>query len=219
MLPTFLWNDLLEVLAELRDHGLELEPEWFRAHFEFRFPLLGSCRCAGVLLQLRQALEPWPVLGEGLSQSGTSRPVDSSLQRIEVLLSGLDPERHRVACNGHILPLHSLGQGQFLAAVRFRAWQFAHSLHPTLGVQSPLRFDLLEGDRILGSCRYHTLSPEGEAWQDLPRNAQEAEQRRRCRFEKAVVGVDWPNGWKEPLPNPEFPLTLDLRLAALGCQE
>jgi len=216
MLPTFLWNDLLEVLADLRQHGLELEPEWFRAHFEFRFPLLGSCRCAGVQLELRQALEPWPVLGEGLNQAGTSRPVDSSLQRVEVRLSGLDPEIHRVACNGHILPLHPLGQGEWLAAVRFRAWQFSQCLHPTLGVQSPLRFDLLEGERILGSCRYHTLKPEGEPWEELPRDAQEAEQRRRCRFEKAVRGHHWPDGWKEPVPNPEFPLTLDLRLAALA---
>ena len=211
MLPTFLWEDLMAVLADLREHGLDLEPEWFRPHFEFRFPLLGSCRCAGVLLQLRQALEPWPVLGEGLTSQGTSRPVDSSLQRVEVRLSGLDPELHRIACNGHILPLHALGQGEWLAAVRFRAWQFAHSLHPTLGVQSPLRFDLLEGDRILGSCRYHTPS-----WDTLPQ-AEEAAQRRLSRFEKAVRGNDWPDGWNEPRPNPEFPFTLDLRLAALGC--
>ncbi|MFN8610124.1 MAG: transglutaminase family protein [Vulcanimicrobiota bacterium] len=211
MLPTFLWEDLLAVLSDLRQHGLQLEPEWFRPHFEFRFPLLGSCRCAGVLLQLRQALEPWPVLGEGLTSQGTSRPVDSSLQRVEVRLSGLDPERHRLACNGHILPLHPLGQGEWLAAVRFRAWQFAHSLHPNLGVQSPLRFDLLEGDRVLGSCRYHTLD-----WDCLPSSQEEAAQRRLSRFEKAVPASPWPEGWNEPVPNPEYPLTLDLRLAAYG---
>ena len=216
MLPAFLWDDLLEVLADLRQHGLELEPEWFRPHFEFRFPLLGSCRCAGVLLQLRQALEPWPVLGEAARPGGTSRPVDSSLQRVEVRLSGLNPERHRVACNGHLLPLHHLGRGEWLAAVRFRAWQFADSLHPTLGVQSPLRFDLLEGDRILGSCRYHTLNRDGRAWDNLPKSPEEAERRRRCRFEKAVRASDWPGGWKQPFANPEYPLTLDLRLAALA---
>ncbi|MBX3167777.1 MAG: transglutaminase family protein [Candidatus Eremiobacteraeota bacterium] len=215
MLPTFLWDDLLEVLADLREHGLELEPAWFHPHFEFRFPLLGSCRCAGVLLQLRQALEPWPVLGDGVRAGGTSRPVDSSLQRVEVRLSGLNPERHRVACNGHLLPLHDLGQGEWLAAVRFRAWQFAHSLHPTLGVQSPLRFDLLEGDRILGSCRYHTLNRDGQAWESLPASAEEAESRRACRFEKAVR-ESGESSWSEPLPNPEFPLTLDLRLAVLA---
>lgn len=215
MLPTFLWNDLLEVLADLREHGLELEPEWFRPHFEFRFPLLGSCRCAGVLLQLRQALEPWPVLGDGAGSNGGSRPVDSSLQRVEVRLSGLDPKRHRVACNGHLLPLEDLGQGEWLAAVRFRAWQFAHSLHPTLGVQSPLRFDLLEGDRVVGSCRYHTLDRNGEAWTDLPAGPEEARTRRECRFEKAVRSAPAAD-WSEPLPNPEFPLTLDLRLAALA---
>lgn len=215
MLPTFLWNDLLEVLADLREHGLELEPEWFRPHFEFRFPLLGSCRCAGVLLQLRQALEPWPVLGDGAGSNGDSRPVDSSLQRVEVRLSGLDPKRHRVACNGHLLPLEDLGQGEWLAAVRFRAWQFAHSLHPTLGVQSPLRFDLLEGDRVVGSCRYHTLDRNGEAWTDLPAGPEEARARREVRFEKALRSEPSAQ-WSQPLPNPEFPLTLDLRLAALA---
>ncbi|MBS2037713.1 transglutaminase family protein [bacterium] len=211
MLPTFLWEDLLAVLADLREHGLNLEPDWFRPHFEFRFPLLGSCRCAGVLLQLRQALEPWPVLGEGLTSQGTSRPVDSSLQRVEVRLFGLDSERHRLACNGHILPLHPLGEGEWLAAVRFRAWQFTHSLHPNLGVQSPLRFDLLDGEKILGSCRYHTPH-----WDCLPASDEEAERRRMSRFEKAVQGSQWPGGWNQPGPNPEYPLTLDLRLAAAG---
>jgi len=217
MLPTFLWADLGEVLDDLSAHGLSLESRWYRPHLEFRFPLLGRCRCAGVTLELRSALEPWPVIGDDASKQGTSRPVDSSLQRVEVRLSGLDPTRHRVACNGHFLPLHRLAPGEWVSAVRFRAWQFQHSLHPTVGIQSPLQFDLLEGQQIIGSCRYHTMHPEGRPWNDFPRGAEEAERRRNCRFET----FPGPNretltAYRELPPHPEFPLTLDLRLADLN---
>lgn len=215
MLPTFLWIDLKEVLQDLNQYGLPFLSSWFRPHFEFRFPLLGSCRCAGVLLQLRTALEPWPVLGEGLASQGASRPVDSSLQRVEVRLSGMDPERHRVACNGHFLPLHQVGEGEWIAAVRFRAWQFSHSLHPTLGIQTPLQFDLVERGRSVGACRYHTTRPDGVPFEDFPVNEVEAEARRVSRFEAAVADPTCFD-WSEPVPNPEFPMTLDLRLAALA---
>jgi len=211
MLPTFLWKDLEEVLVDLRNHGVDIPLEWFRPHFEFRFPLLGNCRCEGVLLQLRSALEPWPVLGEG---SGASRPVDSSLQRLEARLSGLDPERFRVACNGHFLPLQPV-DGHWVAAVRFRAWQFAHSLHPTVGIHTPLRFDLVEwaSGKVRGSCRYHTMRPDGQVWSDFPGDDQEASERRRCRFEGALEGLP-PLNWQESVSHPEYPLTLDLRLAS-----
>jgi uncharacterized protein (DUF2126 family) len=217
MLPTFLWQDLESVLQDLREHGLHFQSEWFRPHFEFRFPLLGSCRCDGVLLQLRTALEPWPALGE--QTSATSRRVDSSVQRVEVRLSGLDPRTQGVACNGHFLPLHplagDLGNGEFVAGVRFRAWQFSHILHPTLGVQSPLQFDLVELATGIsrGSCRYHTMRPDGEQWTDFPVNAAEAEKRRFARFVVGVAGGECP--WAHPLPNPEYPLTLDLRRESL----
>lgn len=213
MLPTFLWQDLEHVLQDLRNHGLNYKSEWFRPHFEFRFPLLGTCRCGGVLLQLRTALEPWPALGE--QKSATSRPVDSSVQRVEVRLSGLDPETHGVACNGHFLPVHPLGNHEFVAGVRFRAWQFSHTLHPTLGVQSPLQFDLVERATglSLGSCRYHTIQPDGQPWTDFPSSASEADRRRTSRFEVAVPGAEGP--WSQPQPNPEYPLTLDLRRESL----
>lgn len=212
MLPTCLWNDLEEVIGDLNDHGLPFQARWFRPHLEYRFPLLGSCRCAGVTLQLRTALEPWPVLGE---HQGASRPVDSSVQRIEARVSGMDRQRFQVACNGHFLPLHPLGDGDYVAAVRFRAWQFDHSLHPTLGVQTPLQFDLVERGRSVGSCRYHTMQRNGLPWDDFPGTALEAERRRAQRFEAAISDRRLYD-WNEPEPNQEFPMTLDLRLAALA---
>ena len=59
----------------------------------------------GVNLSLRQALEPWHVLGEEGSTSGTARFVDSSVERLQVLVTGLHPDRYGVTCNGRPLPL------------------------------------------------------------------------------------------------------------------
>lgn len=213
MLPSLLWQDLVEVLADLNEFGLGLEPQWYRPQFDFRFPLLGRCRCQGVCLELRTALEPWPVLGEG---SGSSRPVDSSLQRIEARVEGLQPDHTlRVACNGTFLPLQAVGP-MHLGAVRFRAWHFANSLHPTVGIQTPLRFDLVDiaSGRSLGGCRYHTTSPDGVHWEHPPEGPEEAEQRRRCRFEEGLPPLPT-NQWREPAADDEFPFTLDLRRVAL----
>lgn len=213
MLPTFLWQDLEEVLHDLRQHGIELQPEWFRPHWEFRFPLLGSCRCAGVRLELRSALEPWPALGE--AAQATSRPVDSSVQRVEAHLVGFDPTVHQLACNGYLVPLSPLGKREYLGAVRFRAWHYANVLHPTVGVHAPLQFDLVErsSGRSVGACRYHTARPDGEPWCDYPASAEEAEQRRSQRFEQGLSGKQ--REWKQPHPHPEYPLTLDLRRESL----
>lgn len=213
MLPTYLWQDLESMVAELHQAGIPFQLEWLRPQLELRFPLLGQCKCQGVTLQLRGALEPWPVLGE--SQGG-SRPVDSSVQRVEVRLLGLDLKRFRVACNGQFLPLQPIGPGEYLSAVRFRAWQFHQSLHPTLGIQSPLQFDLVGTDGVSrGVCRYHTRRPDGEAWEDFPADSQEASRRRQLRFQtgwhKALVF-----DWSEPYLNREYPCTLDLRLTAVG---
>ena len=68
-------------------------------------------------LELRQALEPWHVMGEE-NIGGTVRFVDSSVERVQVKLSGLSPERYLVSCNGVLIPLHSTGTagGEYLLA-------------------------------------------------------------------------------------------------------
>jgi uncharacterized protein (DUF2126 family)/transglutaminase-like putative cysteine protease len=213
MLPHFVRVDLRDVLETLRSHGLEFREEWFAPHFEFRFPVIGSVTHDGVHLELRAALEPWPVLGEEAGAGGTVRYVDSSLERVQVLVSNLTGGRHRVACNGRALPLHPTGRpGEFVAGVRFRAWLPPSGLHPAIGVHTPLVFDIADTwtGRSIGGCTHHVAHPGGRNYQTFPVNAFEAEARRRARF-FAHGHTPGPLVPADPPPNPDFPLTLDLR--------
>ncbi len=218
MLPRFLWADLEDVIADLVAAGLPLEAHWFTPHLEFRFPVLGEIERAGVGLELRQALEPWLVLGEQSGPGGMSRMVDSSLDRVQVLVRSPAGDRHAAACNGYLLPLAPTGvAGERVAAVRFRAWRTAEGLHPTIPPHAPLTFDIVDtwSGRSIGGCRWHVSRPDGRNPEPLPVNAREAEARRRALFEP--IGHS-PAGASARTAgvHPDFPLTLDLRRAAQG---
>ena len=213
MLPHHVWRDFEAVCADLQGAGLPVRPEWFKTHFEFRFPYYGHVTLNGVTIELRAALEPWHVMGEEGVIGGTARYVDSSLERLQVAVTGLEGDRRVVACNGRALPLVATGtRGEWVAGVRFRAWQPPACLHPTIGVHSPLRFDLVDtwNHRSLGGCIYHVMHPAGRNYEKLPVNELEAEGRRLARFEAGghtpgrmdVAPAD---------PHPDFPHTLDLR--------
>jgi uncharacterized protein (DUF2126 family)/transglutaminase-like putative cysteine protease len=213
-LPYFLWADLEAVLADLGGAGINLKPHWFRPHLEFRFPHWGALEAAGVRVELRQALEPWLVLGE--PSGGAARPVDASLERLQVLVGNLDPQRYAIACNGFRLPLApTTTVGQSVAGVRFRAWQPVEGFHPTIPPHVPLTFDVIDRwtGRAIGGCRYHAAHPGGRTFQALPVNQREAESRRRARFESMGHSA---GGMviKEDGVHPDFPLTLDLRRVA-----
>ncbi len=214
MLPHFVRQDLDDVLAELNDGaGYALKAEWFAPHFEFRFPLVGSIEQRGLVMELRQAIEPWHVLGETPGIGSTVRVVDSSLERVEVLVSGMTGSRHQILCNGVTVPLHPTGQnGQFVAGVRFRAWQPAECLQPTIGRHAPLTFDLRDtwNGRSVAGCKYHVAHPGGRSYQTPPVNAYEAEARRHSRFVK-FGHTPGPSKVIEASPSDEFPFTLDLR--------
>ncbi|HMS81582.1 MAG TPA: transglutaminase family protein, partial [Burkholderiaceae bacterium] len=109
MLPTFVREDLREVVDDLRAHGFAFELDWFAPHWEFRFPRLGDVEAGGVRVELRMALEPWPVMGEEGVAGGTVRFVDSSLERIEIAAHGLVEGRHAVCVNGRAVPLQAVG--------------------------------------------------------------------------------------------------------------
>ncbi len=213
MLPHFVVQDFLEVLGEMRDWGLPMEPDWFVPHFEFRFPLLGEATYDDVKMELRQAIEPWNVLGEEASSSGTARYVDSSVERLEVKVRNMTGRRHIITCNGRRVPLHPTGtRGEYVAGVRYRAWQPPSCLHPTIGVHTPLVFDLYDtwSGRSIGGCTWHVSHPGGRHYETFPVNAAEAESRRAARFQP-IGHTPGPS----PLPtaerNPDYPLTLDLR--------
>jgi len=213
MLPYFVEQDFADVMTEMRQAGMALSAEWFRPHFEFRFPKYGDYALLGNKLELRQALEPWHVMGEEVATGGTARYVDSSVERLQVHLTGLAPDRYALTCNGRRVPLRPTGNaGEYVAGVRYRAWQPPSALHPRIGVHSPLTFDLVDTwlERSLGGCQYHVVHPGGRSYATFPVNSFEAESRRLARFFR--IGHT-PGIIKAPpaSTNPEFPFTLDLR--------
>ena len=234
MLPHHLWVDLKEVLAELRGAGLPFQAEWYEPFLEFRFPRYGGLQFGDMALELRAAIEPWNVLGEEVTSAGTARYVDSSVERVQVKITGLNGDRYLLACNGRRVPLVATGtHGEFVAGVRYRAWQPPSALHPTIGVHSPLVFDLVDtwNGRSAGGCTYHVMHPGGLSYENFPINAWEAEARRQTRTEAQghSIGPFAPPPWIPPMarlypgepPRPmapppedppgEYPYTLDLR--------
>jgi uncharacterized protein (DUF2126 family) len=213
MLPHFVAEDFRDVIEELRRSSYPLDKDWFAPHFEFRFPRIGEFTQASVHVELRKAIEPWYVLGEEGAIGGTVRYVDSSVERLQVKVRGMTNPRHTLTCNGRKLPLHPTGvEGEYVAGVRYRAWQPPSCLHPTIPVDAPLVFDVLDlwMNRSLGGATYHVGHPGGLNPQTFPVNAFEAESRRAARF-FTMGHRGGPLATPRDEPNRDYPLTLDLR--------
>jgi len=213
LLPYYVEHDFTMVIDDLRRAGYAIDRAWFAPHLEFRFPVYGRVIYDGVDVELRQAIEPWYVLGEEPGAGGTARYVDSSVERLQVRVRGLQPERFTLACNQVQLPLQPTGtEGEFVCGVRYRAWQPPRCLHPTIPVHTPLVVDVVDtgARRAIGGCTYHVAHPGGRNYATLPVNSNEAEARRRARF----FGFGHTPGSPMTLvmhENREFPSTLDLR--------
>ncbi len=215
MLPHFVAQDMRDVVDDLNGAGYAFKFEWFAPFLEFRFPRYGAVAYEGIEIELRQAIEPWHVLGEQVAQTGTSRYVDSSVERLQVKATRLNDARHVVTCNGRVVPLASTGRpGEFVAGVRYRAWAPPSALHPTIGIHAPLVFDLVDlwNNRSLGGCTYHVSHPGGRNYSTFPVNALEAEARRMARFQ-AMGHTPGELSIQKEARNPRFPMTLDLRKA------
>jgi uncharacterized protein (DUF2126 family)/transglutaminase-like putative cysteine protease len=213
MLGTYVWQDFLGVLTDLREHGFDFDPAWFSAQHEFRFPFCGEVAVDDVRLELRQALEPWHVMGEQGAIGGTVRFVDSSVERLEIRLETANPTRYAVTCNQRPVPLKPTAtSGVHAAGVRFKAWQPASGMHPALPVDAPLVFDIYDTwtGRAIGGCTYHVAHPGGRNYETFPVNGNEAEARRLARFVPHNY-TPGPYTLRPEKPADEFPLTLDLR--------
>jgi uncharacterized protein (DUF2126 family) len=219
MLPHAAWADFVDVIEDMRSAGFAFDADWFAPHFEFRFPRYGSAQYQGIEIELRQALEPWHVMGEQGTAGGTVRYVDSSVERVQVRLTGLTNGRYEVGCNGYRVPLQSTGTaGEYIAAVRFRAWKPASALHPTVEIDAPLVFDLYDtwSGRAVAGCTYHVAHPGGRNFEHFPVNAYEAESRRLARFFD-TGHTPGPSPRPVAVTSGEFPMTLDLRRAKGRC--
>ncbi|MGB0905778.1 MAG: transglutaminase family protein, partial [Mangrovicoccus sp.] len=213
MMPHFLWEDLLDVLGDLTEHGYSMNPDWYKAQAEFRFPFCGEVEGPGVHLELRQALEPWHVMGETGAIGGTVRYTDSSTERVQVKLTTSDPERYTVCCNGRRVPMTRTGEnGVSVGAVRYKAWQAPLSMHPVVPIHVPLTLDIYDNwsNRAIAGCTYHVSHPGGRNYDTFPINSNEAESRRLSRFFQHghTPGLYLP---PQELVHPEYPMTLDLR--------
>lgn len=239
LLPHFAYLDMIDVVNDLKDVGYDFDISWFDPFFEFRFPFHGGITIDNIQLEIRLGIEPWHVLGEELSNSGTARFVDSSLERLQVKISGIIPERHILLCKGCRIPLRSTGiKGEYVAGIRYKAWNPPSALHPNIGVDAPMVFDIVDtwNDRIIGGCTYFVTHPGGRSFDTYPVNSYEAESRKISRFwdfghtpsssiEQNAPIFDTPtvsrflaqtkSELKPDTPieliNPEYPNTLDLR--------
>ncbi len=220
LLPHFVADDFRDVITELRRDGYPFDEAWFLPHFEFRFPVIGAISRANLAVEMRTAIEPWHVLGEETTSSGTARYVDSSVERLQVKVQGMVDSRHVLTVNGRRVPLHPTGVvGEFVAGVRYRAWQPPTCLHPTIGIHAPLVFDLFDTwmQRAIAGCTYHVVHPGGRNYDTFPVNANEAEARRINRF--FAMGHT-PGAYRVPgeLRQPEAPITLDLRYPPIALE-
>ncbi|MEO6313845.1 MAG: transglutaminase family protein [Chitinophagaceae bacterium] len=235
MLPHYVQQDMKDVVSDLNDAGYAFNISWFEPFFEFRFPHYGTVKLHGIEMEVRMGIEPWHVLGEEMSSTGTARFVDSSLERVQVKLKGMNGARYTLLCNGNQVPLRETAvKEEYVCGVRYRAWQPPSALHPTIGVDTPLTFDIIDtwNSRSIGGCTYYVAHPGGRSYDAFPVNSYEAESRRFSRFgttshtqdvlRPAPVGnlsvhsveqdrVPYLADAPMELPNNAYPYTLDLR--------
>lgn len=238
LLEHYVKEDIKDVVLQLNGAGYPFQLDWFDPFFEFRFPLYGMVEIHSMQLELRMAIEPWNVLGEEMSGRGTARYVDSSLERVQIKVRNFTEERYHITCNGVKIELSPTGvKGEYVAGVRYKAWEPWSALHPTIGVDTPLVFDVVDmwNKRSIGGCTYFVAHPGGRSYETYPVNSYEAESRRINRFwdfghtqgeilpTETVASTNFSGRKVEPkdasntfvyreIPiNPEFPHVTDLR--------
>ena len=185
LLEHYVKEDIKSVVDYLNEQGYEFKYDWFDPFFEFRFPLYGMTTIQNMKVEIRAAIEPWHVLGEESSSQGTARYVDSSVERLQIKIEDFNEDRYALSCNGVQIPLSRTSvEGEYVSGVRYRAWQPWSALHPTIGVDTPLTFDIVDkwNKRSIGGFNYFVSHPGGRSYDTFPVNSYEAESRRINRY-------------------------------------
>tara|TARA_R110002051_G_scaffold69304_1_gene124608 strand:+ start:32766 stop:36095 length:3330 start_codon:yes stop_codon:yes gene_type:complete len=185
LLEHYVKEDIKDIVSQLNNEGYPFKLDWFDPFFEFRFPLYGMVEINSMQIELRMAIEPWNVLGEEMSGNGTARYVDSSLERVQIKINNFTEGRYILTCNGVKIQMNSTGtKGEYVAGVRYKAWEPWSALHPTIGVDTPLVFDVVDmwNNKSIGGCTYFVAHPGGRSYNSYPVNSYEAESRRINRF-------------------------------------
>ena len=238
LMEHYVREDIRDIVEQLNEAGYAFKNDWFNPFFEFRFPLYGLVNINGMQIELRMAIEPWNVLGEEMTGRGTARYVDSSVEKVQVKITDFVEDRYVLTCNAVRIPLSPTGKkGEYVASVRYKAWQPWSALHPTIGVDTPLVFDIVDtwNKRSIGGCTYFVAHPGGLSYESYPVNSFEAESRRINRFwdfghtqgeltpvenvgnnpsvgrKVEIINTIKSFEYKEIPTNLEFPHTLDLR--------
>ena len=200
-LPFYLEQDLQQVFNALTAAGFGLGREIERDLRIDEFRIMAKVRLPGCVLDIRRALEFWPLLGDATSdeQGGSSRLIDSSTTRIELRLlpesmnadteQEVSPSREwseiAMFYGNSPLPMRSerddVGELK-VYSLRYRRFPPTQGLHPILGAQSPVTLRVCylgqSGDYVIS---LHEWEPHGEAYPGLPEDMAEAELRRSQR--------------------------------------
>ena len=192
-LPSALWADLETILADLRRGGLDLPADVYRKIWEWRFPLLLEADLPLGRVEIRRACESWPLLCETPSEGGsTSRFVDTSIERLEIVADAKLAAKSRFYVNGRELTLTPHDRQRSGCGLRYRRTALYPSLHPGVPPQLPLEFVAVGKDGKAAAA--YVL---------------DASARRFKKTGKASIGVD--DSRPAAKSRPEF-VTYDLRL-------
>lgn len=191
-LPYYLEQDLGQVLSDLEMAGVGLAVALRKVLLADEFRDWGRLELPGCELRVRRAVEFWPLLGDtGSQERGTSRLVDASTSRVELMLRAAPGQEQdlaawRLAVRGIPLPMREEHDGLGplrVFGLRYRSFTPMLGVHPTLGAQSPVRVELRHPTRHAAVVlTLHEWRPDSGGYPGLPRDAAEAAERRQARL-------------------------------------